>query len=246
MRIGLPSRARTRTRRPLTHGSRPVHVYDCLRTQICRGEMAPGHRIMEADVARALGVSRTPVRAALRVLLREGYVVAGRSPQQVRLRVAPLSQEDLVEVFQLIGALEGIAVRAAAALPAAARETLAAALRADTRALQAAFRARPPDYDERATLHRRFHVRLTDAAAGSRVRELLAGVRPQAERYEWIYGRALPRGIGPAAREHDAIANAILAADPDAAQRAVQANWLNAARRLSRVIPATDPTRRIP
>jgi DNA-binding GntR family transcriptional regulator len=204
--------------------------------------MAPGRRLTETAVARTLGVSRTPVRAALRALLQEGYVVAGRSPQQVRLRVAPVTQADLFEVFHVLGALEGIAGRAAAALPEAERTALAAALRADTRALQAAFRSRPPDYDRRLHLHRRFHVRLTDAAAGARVRELLASVRPHAERYEWIYGRALPQGIRPAAREHDAIANAILAGDADRAQRAVQANWINAARRLSRVIPDTPPS----
>jgi DNA-binding GntR family transcriptional regulator len=106
-------------------------------------------------------------------------------------------------------------------------------LRRDTRALEAAFRDQPPDYDRRLMLHRRFHVRLTDAAAGPRLRALLDGVRPLAERYEWIYGRVLPRGIRPAAREHDAIARAIQIGDADAARRTVEANWNNAARRLA-------------
>lgn len=220
----------------LIHGSRPTHVYERLREQIRRGRLAPGLRIVEADIAAALGVSRTPVRSALRTLMRDGYVVASGRGRQLRLQVAPLSAVDLAEIFQVLGALEGVAALAAAALPDAQRRTLAEALRRDTRALEEAFGQRPPDYDRRLTLHRRFHVRLTDAAAGPRVRALLEAVRPLAERYEWIYGRVLPRGIGPAAREHDAIARAIQDGDTDAARRCVEANWANAARRLAPAI----------
>ena len=144
----------------LLHGSRPAHVYERLREQIRRGRLAAGRRIIEADIAGALGVSRTPVRSALRTLMRDGYVVATGQGRQVRLQVAPLRAADLSEIFQLLGALEGSAARAAAALPPARRRALAAALRRDTRALEAAFRQRPPNYDRRLTLHRRFHERL--------------------------------------------------------------------------------------
>lgn len=220
----------------LLHGSRPTHVYERLREQIRRGRLAPGLRIVEADVAAALGVSRTPVRSALRTLMRDGYVVATGRGRQVRLRVAPIGAPDLIEIFELLAALEGTAALRAAALPHAARRTLADALRRDTRALEEAFRRRPPDYDRRLALHRRFHLRLTDAAAGPRLRALLDAVRPLAERYEWIYGRVLPRGIVPAAREHDVIARAIQDGDAGAARRAVEANWTNAARRLAPAI----------
>jgi DNA-binding GntR family transcriptional regulator len=217
----------------LLHGSRPAHVYERLREQIRRGRLAAGHRIIEADIAAALGVSRTPVRSALRTLMRDGYVVASGRGRQVRLQVAPLRAADLLEIFQLLGALEGSAARAAAALPASRRRALADALRRDTRALEDAFRQRPPNYDRRLVLHRRFHERLTDATAGPRLRVLLDAVRPLAERYERTYGRMLPRGIVPAAREHDAIARAIERGQSETARRAVEANWANAARRLA-------------
>lgn len=220
----------------LVHGSRPTHVYVRLREQISRGRLAAGVRIVEADIAESLGVSRTPVRSALRTLMRDGYVVATGRGQQVRLRVAPLSTTDLMEIFQILGALEGTAALAAAVLPDAQRLALADALRRDTRALKTAFRKKPPDYDLRLTLHRRFHVRLTDASAGPRLRALLEAVRPQAERYEWMYGRLLPQGIRPAAREHDAIAQAVQDGDANAARSAVEANWTNGARRLARAI----------
>jgi DNA-binding GntR family transcriptional regulator len=230
----------------LPHGSRPTHVYERLREQIQRGGLPPGLRIVEADIAQSLGVSRTPVRSALRTLMRDGYVVASGRGRQVRLRVAPIGAGDLVEIFQLLGVLEGVAARNAAALPAAERRVLAQALRHDTRALEAAFRELPPDYDRRLALHRQFHVRLTGAGAGLKLRALLDAVRPLAERYEWIYGRVLPRGIVPAAREHDAIARAIQEGNAEAARQAVEANWANAASRLAPAIDTAEASAAVP
>jgi DNA-binding GntR family transcriptional regulator len=220
----------------IAHGRRPAHVYERLREQIRRGRLAPGDRVVEEDIAAGLGVSRTPVRSALRSLLREGYLVGAGEGRQVRVKVAPVSREDLFEIFELRGALEGLAAAAAAGLPRPAREALAAALRQDTRALAAAFRESPPDYDRRLVLHRRFHVRLAGAAGSARVRAVLEAVRPQAERYEWMYGKLLPRGIEAATREHDAIARAIERGEAETARAATEANWNNAARRLAGVL----------
>src|SRR4029077_3680864 len=51
-------------------------LYDSLRNLIVRGQLAPGARIVETEVAERFGVSRTPVRAAFQRLEREGYVIA--------------------------------------------------------------------------------------------------------------------------------------------------------------------------
>jgi DNA-binding GntR family transcriptional regulator len=221
------------------HGMRPAHVYERLREQIRLGRLAPGDRVVEQDVAAGLGVSRTPVRSALRSLLREGYLVGGGEGRQVRVRVAPVSREDLIDIFEVRGALEGLAAAAAAALPLEDREALATALRRDAEELAAAFDEVPPDFDRRLARHRRFHVRL--AGAGSaRVRALLEVVRPQAERYEWMYGKLVPRGIEAATAEHEAIARAIERGNARQARRATEANWRNAATRLAGKLNAAD------
>lgn len=217
----------------IVHGRRPSLVYERLREQIRLGRLAPGDRVTEEEVAASLGVSRTPVRSALRSLLREGYLVGTGEGRQVRVRVAPLSPEDLREVFALRGALEGLAAAAAARLPADERAALASSLCADARSLADAFRDDPPDYDRRLMRHRRFHVRLAEAAAGPRVRAMLDAVRPQAERYEWLYGKLVPRGIDAATREHQAIARAVERGDSGAARHATETNWNNAADRLA-------------
>ena len=66
-----------------------------LRELIVKGQLAPGSVIVEADLAQRLGVSRTPVRDALRSLLQEGFILARTSGgRKTRLVVAPLTKED--------------------------------------------------------------------------------------------------------------------------------------------------------
>lgn len=211
---------------------RPAGAYARLRDLIRRGELQPGARLVETALARRLGLSRTPVRAALQRLAQDGYALGRPDSRQARLRVAPLSPGDLREVFALVGALEGLAAESAARLPSPERVRLAAAIERDNRALQRAFRARRPDYDRLLALHQGLHGHC-QAAAGPRLRALLEAVRPQAERYEWAYGPLLPEGIEPAAAEHAALAEALRAGDAELARRRAEENWRNAAARLA-------------
>lgn len=86
-------------------------AYDVIRSAIVEGEFAAGERLPEEDLAERAGVSRTPVREALRRLASEGVVefVPNRGAQ-----VAEFSQQDLQELFDLRAVLEGFAARLAA------------------------------------------------------------------------------------------------------------------------------------
>ncbi len=81
-------------------------VVDRLREAILRGHFAPGDRLLESQLADALGVSRGPVRSALVQLEREGLVM--RRPNRGAV-VSKLSRDDLDEVFSLRLAIEPIA-----------------------------------------------------------------------------------------------------------------------------------------
>ena len=96
------------------HGSRPEQVYARLRDLIVQGLLAPGSRIVETEIASRLGVSRTPVREALQRLQQEGYVMGSPGAQQSRLTVAPLTRDDVYELLNIVGALEGMGARGAA------------------------------------------------------------------------------------------------------------------------------------
>ncbi len=211
-------------------------VYQALRQLIVRGQLAPGARIVESDVASRLRVSRTPVRGALQRLQQEGYIVDSPSLQQSRPTVAPLTREDAMELFSIVAEIEGLAARCAAELDHAPREALVATLTTVNGRFGKASRAKVPRHDLLYELDERFHRAYVEAAAGPRLRALHDAVKPQAERYERLYVSLLSRGLAPSVREHDGIIRAIRGGDPDVAQRAVQTNWRNAATRLGAVI----------
>src|SRR5256886_4779853 len=86
-------------------------VYQRLLYAICDGELAPGARLTQEDLAATLGVSRQPVLQALRLLKKEGFVSdAGRRG----LRVAPLEAQAITQVYEVRAVLDGLAARRAA------------------------------------------------------------------------------------------------------------------------------------
>src|SRR5215472_14482469 len=96
--------------------------FEQLREMIVHGRLAPGSRIVEADLTERLGVSRTPVRAALHLLEKEGYVVAtAAGRRKARLAITPVTKEDARELYAIVGHLEGLAARYTARLDAARR-----------------------------------------------------------------------------------------------------------------------------
>ena len=221
---------------PAAADNRPSHVYEYLRDLIVRGQIAPGTRLVEVDIAARLEVSRTPVRAALQRLQQEGYILLAPGLQQARPVVAPLTQGDGRELFHIVAELEGLAARGAAELAPAPRRALVADLRALNQDFGAAAADARPDHARLQSLDEQFHARYVDAGAGPRLAALHAAVKPQAQRYERLYVSMLVNQIPTSVAEHDAIVRAIRAGDPDAAQQAVRTNWRNAAERLATVI----------
>src|SRR6266850_8399395 len=91
--------------------SRAEFVYESLRDAISDGRIAGGERVREEEVARNLGVSRTPVREALQRLQQRGLLVVGAGRGLV---VAELRHDQVVELYAMREVLEGSAARFAA------------------------------------------------------------------------------------------------------------------------------------
>jgi DNA-binding GntR family transcriptional regulator len=234
-RAAVNPRAPSEGRRTTSASERANRLYEALRGMIVRGQLAPGARIVETEVAERFGVSRTPVRAAFQRLEREGYVAASTT-HQARMTVAPLTKEDVQELLEIVAELEGLAARNASRLKGSERERLAKdldALNADFRRAASTRGAQPGKLYE---LDEKFHRRYVEAGAGSRLRSLHEAVKPQAERYIRMYIALLLDTVPTAGTEHDAIVDAIRTGNAAAAQRAVQTNWRHAADRLVRAI----------
>ncbi len=86
-------------------------VFESLREAIIQGILKPGERLMELQLAEELGVSRTPVREAIRKLELEGFVVM--IPRKGAY-VAGITYKDITEVFEVRAALESLAAGLAA------------------------------------------------------------------------------------------------------------------------------------
>jgi DNA-binding GntR family transcriptional regulator len=215
-----------------------AEAYERLRRLVVEGQLAPGTRLVEVELAQRLEMSRTPVRTALFLLHQEGYVEASGTGRQSRLTVAPLTQDDAVEVFGIVGEVEGLAARRAAALDAEPRAALVVRLRALNAAMMQAATQEPPDPSETIRLDMEFHRTYVESGAGRRLAAFFRAVKPHADRFIHLYYTTLTTEILESTREHGLIIDAIASGDPAAARRAVQENWANAADRLASSIAA--------
>jgi DNA-binding GntR family transcriptional regulator len=86
-------------------------AYEVLKKEIIAGDLPGGTQLAQADIARRLGISRIPVRDAIRHLAMNGLVTLG--PNR-RAHVTVLRDIDLIELFQMRAVLEGLAARNAA------------------------------------------------------------------------------------------------------------------------------------
>lgn len=217
-------------RQQRTRGFRVGLAYSRLREMIVSGGLPPGTRLVESELMARLELGRTPIRTALHRLQSEGFVT-GTGKGKESLRVSSMTHADAAELFEIVGALEGLAIRGAARLDRPTRVAVAARMRERNAALSQTTRAQRPKahriYDIDAELHRVF----IEAGGGPRVRRELGTMKLQAERYMRLYIRTFG-DMGPSIAQHDRMARAISAGDPDAAAAVVREQWEGAAARL--------------
>src|ERR1700716_854370 len=134
--------------------SRGEFVLASLRDAIWEGRLAPGERIAEEEIARSLGVSRTPVREALQRLQERGLLTigAGRS-----LVVAELTKQQVLELYAMREILEGSAARFAAQHASEAEIGILHGVLDE-------FDQHAPEARARVSLTRRFHRAVCEAA----------------------------------------------------------------------------------
>jgi DNA-binding GntR family transcriptional regulator len=219
----------------VAYGDLPDRIYENLKEQIIRGRLAPASRLVEADLALRFGVSRTPVREVLARLVRESYVVTDGSRRRTGFHVAPLTTQALVELWGIIGALEGLAVQAIATLSSAQRAELVRELHALNRELEMAGAARPRDVDRVGELMSAFHLCFMHRCAGPLLQHLYDGVRSHVQRYEWASAHSMA-AHSPSVAEHEEIIAAIASGDGPRAKETVERHWNNGAERAVAVM----------
>ena len=211
-------------------------AFQRLREMIVSGQLSPGSRIIETDVAERLGVSRTPVRGALQLLQREGLVIGAGTGGKQRMLVAPLTKEDSRELYSIVGLVEGLAGKLAAQLPPSDRKRIVRRLQSLNTGLEELVRTHRRDPIRTFDLDRTFHRSIVEACAGPRLLDLHNSIQPQTERYWRLYASSIVDQLADSVAEHVTIIEAISRGDGKTAERALQLNWENGAARLAEVI----------
>lgn len=178
--------------------------------RILRGELLPGARISEPDVAAELGVSRVPVREALRELESSGLVV---SRKHAGVFVHAPDADEIRGLYDLRALLDGYAGRRATALPLPARIALCDALDASIAAMRAA--AKVTDVTRYYAENLRFHWLMVEAADNLPVAETYRNV-VQKLHLSRLRNLSQDMGMKASIAEHAAIARALR--DGDAAR----------------------------
>lgn len=187
-------------------------VYDALRRAIVQGELPPGKRVVETEVAGRLGISRTPIREALRKLEAEGFLSKGQGSSLV---VSEMSLEEVEETFGIRAVLEGFAARLAA--ERATPEGIAG-LEKILKRSEAFVEGKPPG--RLLEWNTRFHDGLNTLSGSAQLQQLLQGLHDKILCY-----RRITLEVGPSPKqwlqEHRAILQAIRDRDPDRAERLI-------------------------
>jgi DNA-binding GntR family transcriptional regulator len=217
---------------------RPNLVYEKLRTLIIRGRLAPGVRVVENDIAERLGVSRTPAREAIQRLFQEGFLITTGKARRTELVVAPLTRDDMWDLYLMMASLEGGAIRRLEDLEPARQHELARELKSVEHEFEKTAVEKPVDFDRLFEMHNRFHDCFVQACGGPRFIALIEAVRPQVDRYEFVYAPLVGPDYSATFAEHGEIIKAVREGSGRRAQAAVVANWERGAERLRKVINA--------
>jgi len=209
-------------------------AYSAIRERVLSGEYPAGSRLREEELAEAVGVSRTPVREALRRLDAEGVVefVPNRGAQ-----VAVWSRQDLEEIFSLRALLEGYGARLAASKmePAELEELAALADQMET----IARRGIEGHYDQMALLNGRFHRLVVEAARNRRLATLVGSIveLPLQQR---TLRRYSDEDLTRSMRQHRELIDALAAGDTKWAEAVMQAHVLAARHALEATSRAAE------
>lgn len=198
-------------------------VCETLREAICDGILEPGERLMEIQIAEELGVSRTPVREAIRKLELEGYVIM--LPRRGTY-VANLSIKDINEVYEIRASIDALAAGLAAErITDDELEQMERMLVATVEAFDKGDMDRVVEYDTK------FHDVLYCASRNARLVGIINNLREQLTRFRSI-SMAYPGRMKKTMEEHGRMVEAIAQRNVELAQQLARQHMENSEQAL--------------
>lgn len=189
-------------------------VFNTLREKILKGVLKPGERLMEIHLADQLGVSRTPIREAIRMLELEGLV---KMVPRKGAQVAKISREDLQDVLEVRKALDTLAVKLACER---ITEEEIVRLKEAEDAFEKVLASE--DATEIAEADVAFHDVIQAASKNKRLKNMISNLAERIFRYRFEYIKQQSDGGKTLMMEHRTIIRCIEENDVEAAIRAIE------------------------
>lgn len=209
-------------------------VFNTLREAILKGELQPGERLMELQLASKLGVSRTPIREAIRMLEQEGLAVT--MPRK-GAEVARMTLKDMEDVLEVREALDELAARIACAkINDEQLENLKSIRDEFKKSLDSG------DVKKIAEEDVRFHDAIYEATDNAKLIALTNNIREQMYRYRVEYLKD-PKNYPVLIAEHDAIVRALESRDKEMVTAEMHTHVVNQAVAVKAVIQKQDEER---
>ncbi|MBQ6845128.1 MAG: GntR family transcriptional regulator [Agathobacter sp.] len=202
-------------------------VFQTLREAILRGELKPGERLMELQLAAQLGVSRTPIREAIRMLEQEGLAVT--MPRK-GAEVAKMTLKGMEDVLEIREALDILACQLACDR---ITDELLVTLKEKKKAFEASLETK--DVKVIADADISFHDVIYEATGNPKLIALLSNLREQIYRYRVEYLKAV-ESYPILIKEHDNIYQSLVQHDRDASTEAIREHVKNQAIAVKDVI----------
>jgi DNA-binding GntR family transcriptional regulator len=217
---------------PAQHSSATRTLLDVLRTAIYQGELAPGQRLVEAELAKRHGASRGAVREAIVLLGNEGLVARERN-RGAHVRPVPLAEA--IEITEVRAMLEALcAAKAATAATATERRRLRLIGRRLSEAADAG------DVVAYGRLSQEMHLRIREMAGHLTLSGILDRLRYQSLRYQFQVA-LVPGRAAQGAREHLRVIDAVCSHDAPGAERTMREHLETVADALRRLAEMDGP-----
>jgi len=184
-------------------------VYESLKESILNGSLKPGEKLMESRIAEDLGVSRTPVREAIRKLEKEKYV---KMIPRKGAYVEDLTMEDILEVLEIRIVLEGLASKLAA-------RNISDEMKDRIRKNMKSFDNASSELDrkELISLDEKFHHIIYQSSGNKKLNEIVRELQDQFQRFRLSYFNELSSYM-KLANSHNKLYQAIIDGDEKAAE----------------------------
>jgi DNA-binding GntR family transcriptional regulator len=209
-----------------------------IRDSIITGRIKPGERLLEPDVAKMLGVSRTPLREAFLQLESEAFVKV--TPRRGAV-VSDLSVKDAEEIYVVKSSLEALAARLAASRMCPATLNTLHTIN-DQMEKKASVKER--DYRSLLELNSTFHRTILEASGNEKLTQMVALLRNQTLRYNFIYLSVLSH-LEQSIAEHRRIIEALQQGDGTMAETLMKNHGESAQRTLCDYISSHTQTKEL-